>query len=581
MFKDWKILPKISQNFIKTWPHYNILLLQLLFNRGFTEETARQEFLRPDFTADIYSPDSLLEIAAATKLIINHIKQKNKIVIYGDYDADGVAAAVLLFEVIQTLRANVDVYIPDRVSEGYGLNKLALTAIADDGAKLLITVDSAIRNKEEVEFAHNLDLEVIVTDHHTPPEVEQELPDCLIINPKLKKENYPFKNLAGVGVALKLAQKLISASKLAESDKQKLIERALDLVAIGTIADCVSLLGENRALVTRGLEVVNKKKRLGLKELIQVAGLNRGKNIDAWNIGFQIAPRLNAAGRMGHANTSFELLVTRDKKEAEVLAKRLNDSNIDRQRNTDDILAQVQKQLEKRHNDKILIGVYQLDENLEQAVWNEGVIGLVAGKICEKYYKPTLVITSTNDGYKGSGRSIPEFNIISALNECAAWLDKYGGHPLACGFSLNVDKLNGFTERIKTIAARELNNVNLTPKIIIEAEINLADINESLLKMLRQLEPYGEGNARPKFLSRNCLIADKINMGIESQHVKFRLKGKAGNFISALGFSQAERWQDFKIGDKIDIVYYIEVNEFNGRSEIQLKIIDIKLAHNT
>lgn len=570
------------------------MVLQLLFNRGLKEKGEIEEFLTPHppftrgdlidaliskggeggYEGGFNDPFLFKDMGAAVDLIIKHIKEGNKIVVYGDYDADGVTASAVLFETLAILKGKVDVYIPDRVSEGYGLNTEAIDEIKKQGAGLIITVDNGIRNKEEVEYAKNNGLDIIVTDHHIPP-AKNELPDCLIINPMTEREKYPFKYLAGAGVAFKLAQAIIKKSKLAEGDKRALEEKLLDLVAIGTVADCVTVLGENRSLIKKGLKVLNGQKRGGLNALIKIAQINNNKKLDVWNISFQIAPRLNSAGRMEHASSAFELLATKDKIEAETIARWLNEKNYDRQRATDEIVeyiaGRVDKQFEMGELNNIIIAVAPPD-----ATWNEGVVGLVAGKISDRYHRPAIVLTRNDEGFKGSGRSIKEFNIIQAVEECSAVLEKFGGHAQACGLSLKEKNIEKFKEKILRIAEEKLKNVDLRPKIKIEAELALGELNENLLSEVEKFSPFGQDNERPKFLSQNVAIVDRINMGIDGQHVKLRISNDECRIFNAVGFGQAEDWGHLRIGDKIDIVYYVEMNEFNGRREVQLKIVDIK-----
>jgi len=577
MKKQWNILPAIGKEFAEKNPDLSKIVLQLLFNRGITEKEEIKEFLNP--TVDGNDPFLFNDMEKAVALIIKHIKRRNKIAIYGDYDADGVTATAVLMDALGTLKAEVEPYIPDRVTEGYGLNKEALKELAKGGAKLVITVDGGIRAKEEIEYAKKLNLETVVTDHHLPPEDAEELPACPIINPLVKGEKYPFKDLAGVGVAFKLAKAVIKKSTLSDRDKEKLEKRVLDLVAIGTVADCVSLLGENRVLVKTGLEAANFSARIGLRELVKTARINGNKRLDSWNIGFQIAPRINAAGRMDHANTALELLITKNEEEAASIARRLNDRNIERQTATDEIVARVTEEIEKKPlSDKMVVAVSPKEE-----IWNEGVVGLAAGRISDRYYLPVLVITESEDGYKGSGRSIKEFNIMEAMNECSDLLLKYGGHTMACGFSLREKNLEKFKERIIKIANRKLKKLDLTPKIDIEAEINLEEVDEYFAAEVEKFAPFGQGNDRPKFMSREAVIADIFTMGLEGQHIKLKIKArqsKKNGVIDAVGFGQAEQWKDLRIGDIIDIAYYVEINEFNGRSSAQLKIIDIKPSEN-
>lgn len=575
MANKWEIKPIVENNFIKKNSEYNKIILQLLFNRRITNKQDIELFFQPE-KMSLSDPFLFKNMPAAVALTIKHIKEQNLIVVYGDYDADGVTAAATLIEILNIFKAKTSVYIPGRTSEGYGLNKKAIDALIKIGAKLIITVDNGIRNKEEVVYAKSLGLDIIITDHHEPPPDKNDWPDCLIINPKA--EDYSYKNLAGVGVAFKFAQGLIKLSKLDEELKNKLAEKVLDLVAIGTVADMVSLIGENRMLVSQGLKIINRQKRLGIAELIKTAQTNGNSNkkINSFHVGWQISPRLNSAGRLDYANTAYELLITKDKNEAQIIAKKLNIKNGERQKITEEITSYCRGVVEeKMAGDKILI---LCSPNIEKkggdVFWPEGVVGLVAGRLCEQYAKPVLVITKVENEIKGSGRSIDEFNIMEAIERSSRYLEKFGGHAAACGFTLkSPDDLKKFIKEMKKISNLALAEIELVSKIMAEAEIDLLDINDELLESLEKFEPFGEGNERPKFLSKGLVIADKINMGINAQHIKFRFGS-----IWAVAFSQAENLKDLKIGDKVDAVYYLEFNEFNGRRTAQMKIVDIRNA---
>ncbi|MFH0955700.1 MAG: single-stranded-DNA-specific exonuclease RecJ [Candidatus Falkowbacteria bacterium] len=572
MANRWELKPLVENNFIKKSSEYNKIILQLFFNRQLSKKQDIKLFLQPD-KISLSDPFTFNDMKAAVSLTIKHIKEQNLIVVCGDYDADGVTATAALIEILNIFKAKTSVYIPGRASEGYGLNKKAIDELTKIGIKLIITVDNGIRNKEEVAYAKILGLDIIITDHHEPPSDKNDWPDCLIINPKA--EDYPYKSLAGVGVAFKLAQGLIKLSKLDEQLKNKLAEKVLDLVAIGTVADRVSLLGENRTLVSQGLKIINQQKRIGLVELIKTAQINGNlyKKINALNIGWQISPRLNSAGRLEHANTAYELLITKDKEKAQTIAKKLNIKNSERQKITEEIVAYCRKVVEeKMTSDKILIICSPNVENASAEGWPEGVVGLVAGRLCEAYGRPVLVVTKIKNEVKGSGRSIDEFNIMEAIEHSSRYLEKFGGHAAACGFTLKSrEVLEKFSKEMKKIASQALAKVELVPKILIEAEIDLSDINDELLEALEKFEPFGKDNDRPKFLSRGLEIMDKINMGANAQHIKFRFGS-----IWAVAFSQAENLKDLKIGDKVDAVYYLEFNEFNGRRTAQMKIVDIK-----
>lgn len=578
MKKIWEMREKFPESFKLENKKYGDVVLQLLWNRGIKNKKAIKEFLEPDFTVHTHNPFLFNDMEAATALIIKHIKAKNKILVYGDYDADGVTSSALLKQTLGALKARVDVHIPHRVTEGYGLNKKSIKDIAAQGNKLIITVDTGIRSKEEIALAQKLGIEVVLTDHHIPPEKKEDYPNCLIINSAILEEKYPFKKLAGVGVAYKLAKALISKSNLDSETKEKLEQSILDLVAIGTVTDCVSLTKENRVLVKFGLKEINKIKRVGLKKLIDISGLNKGQKLDSWNLGFQIGPRLNAAGRMGSANTAFRLLISKDQKEARNLASQLNQKNISRQDETKEIFKQAEKQINS--NDKVIVALSTVvDKN---NAWNEGIIGLVASRITNKYYRPSLVITKSENGFKGSARSIPEFSIIAAIEKCAELLTRYGGHPGACGFSLESENLDKFMEKIRKITKKELEGKDLRPKILIEVELELDLADEELAQKINSFSPFGQENARPILVSRNVQVLDIFTMGADNNHIKLRVKDNNSSVLSAIGFSQAEKWQHLKIGEKIDIVYNLEINEFNGRRNVQLKIVDIQMpiAHN-
>lgn len=580
MEKKWEIKEKFPDNFKIEEKNYHDVVWQLLWNRDIKELKSQEKFFKPDLERDLIDPFCFSDMEKAVEAIISHIKNRHKICVYGDYDADGVTSSALMVEILRILRAEVDVYIPHRVTEGYGLNTLAVEKIAESGAKLIITVDNGVRGKEEVEQAKELGVEVIITDHHLAPANQEEWPDCLVINPVVPGEDYPDKTLAGVGVAFKLATAIIRKSKLSEWDKQKLETRLLDLVAIGTVADCVSLLGENRILVKFGLETLNKTKRLGIKELIEVAGLNKSRVLDTWNIGFQIAPRLNAAGRMGRANTAYELLVAGDIFEARSLADQLNQRNIERQRVTEEILCEVEKQIDPESKDKIIIGICPDNKSDNKDDWNEGVVGLVAGQVAGKYNLPTLIITKTETGFKGSGRSVADFNLIAAIEKCADLLTKYGGHPAACGFSLKAKDLKEFKNKIIKISNKALKDIDLTPRVGIEAELALARINDELVEQINSFSPFGQNNSRPNFVSEKVSIMDIMHMGAEGQHLKLRVKDESSEVFTALGFGQSKKWARLTVGDVIKLVYHLEFNEFNGKREVQLKIVDIKLKTN-
>jgi single-stranded-DNA-specific exonuclease len=628
--RKWQIAEnKTNENIIKNNPEINPVVLQLLMNRGLSAEQAKK-FIAPDYEAQSHDPFLFKNMQAAVELINKHLQRGNKIVVYGDYDADGVTAAAIMHKTLNFLskeigsKAELAVYTPDRVTEGYGLKKSAIKHLADENAKLIITVDNATRNVEEVEYAKTLNLDIIITDHHEPGDV---LPQCLIINPKVAGETYPFFSLAGCGVAFKLAQGLVSNATQSINVKGDIfLKWLLDLVAIGTIADLVPLIDENRILTKYGLVVLNKTSRVGLKKLIEVAHSGTDKNgngreIDSWQVGFQLAPRLNAAGRLGHANTAYELLVTEDETEAIKIAEQLNNTNQERQRLTEEIFQHADKQINK--DDKILLAVWtglncqapsfepacrrgreegkggggndinndqtlSTEETINKekinliAPWPSGVMGLVSGKLTEKYYRPSLAITDKNGEIVGSGRSISEFDITAMLTECAEFLINFGGHKQACGFTLkNREALEPFLTKAKKIAAEKLTGLELAPTLEIDLEIDFKEISEDLYSAMQKLRPFGVDNAQPKFLTKNLTIINIMNMGSDGQHLKLKLQNEDRILFYAVAFSVIDEWKQLKVGDKVDLVYYIDMNEWNGNRNIQLKIIDLKYNANT
>lgn len=575
--RHWQVRERITPAATDALLSYDQITAQLLFNRNIFDQQTAEAFLSSDYVTYKHAPSLFMQMGEAVEQVIAAIKTGKKIVIYGDYDADGVTATACLLEVLSTLKAETDIYIPDRVSEGYGLNRQAIDDIAAKGAGLIITVDNGIRNKEEVEYIKSIGLEVIITDHHVPPPESGAMPDCVVVNPMVAGETYPFKFLAGVGVSAKLAMAIIERSKLDQDMKLRLEERILDLVALGTIADCVPLVGENRVLVKRGLEILNQTRRIGLKELIKISKISPDRSLDSWNVSFQLTPRLNAAGRMDHANTAFELLVTKDQVEAERLAQGLNESNQARQKVTEDIVKAIIANVEaEKTADKIIIAVSPSVYGQGEA-WNEGTVGLVAGRLSEKYYLPALVITGTPEEIKGSGRSIDQFNLIKAVESSKESLHKYGGHAAACGFSIRgQENLERFIKDISNLANQSLGGMDLKPRLNIEAEIDLSLVDEKLLEQIERFAPFGEGNVRPIFLSRQINIVDVAKLGWDARHLRLKLRTANSKVKTALGFGQAEEWPDLKIGDTIDLAYYMEMNEFNGKREVQLRIIDLK-----
>ena len=550
----------------RVFPDLEEITEKLLLSRGIANEATRQAFFFPDYEKNLANPFLLGDMEKATKRIRKAFEKKETVCIYGDYDADGVTASVLLKSVLDQIGIKNFYYIPDRNKEGYGLNLKALDYIKNKGADLVITVDSGISSEKEVEKTKELGLEVIVTDHHHPPE---KLPDALaVINPKKNGDAYPFKELAGVGVAFKLAQAIFQEFSQLEKNQLKWL---LDLVALGTIADCVPLLGENRTLVKYGLIVLAKTKRVGLRQLFKVGKLA----IDAScvpksdQVAFQLAPRINAAGRMDHANTACGLLSCEEAEEASArtLALELEDQNQRRQKVTKEIMQEIENRLSQKEPTDL---IWESSEH-----WEMGVLGLVAGKIADKYNRPTFVLQEKDDLIKGSGRSAGGFNLIEALEKNNQFLEKYGGHSQAAGLAIRKENESSFLLGLKkTIEEEKISDWN--KKEIVDCRIKPEEINDKLLSELAFLEPFGEGNHTPLFFSEKVEIIDKKLLGKEGKHLKLWIKKPRG-LLEAIGFGLGEKLSETQTGF-VNLLFSLEKDEWNGQKKIQLRLKDLEKA---
>jgi len=562
----WKIAPALEPSAKEQFAQFHPILSQILFNRGLTNPAQIQAFLEGHYLEN-NDPFLLADMDLAVSRISKAISNDEMIVIYGDFDADGVTATVLLTEALRGLgleRSKVRPYIPDRVDEGYGLNTGAIERINDFGASLIITVDCGIRSIAEVAYANELGLDVIITDHHS---LGSKLPPAqAIINPKRDDSAYPDRMLAGVGIAFKLAQALYQA--LPERAKINL-DSLLDLVAVGTVADLAPLNAENRQLVTAGLQVLNQLQRPGLSALAAVSGLKSGA-ITAESIGFSIGPRINAAGRLDHAYSAARLLAVTNDYSARQLADELNSLNRKRQQLTAELGELAEEMIDSR--DQIIIAY---DERFQS-----GLVGLVASRLAERNYRPAIIIEKGSDMSRGSCRSIPEFNITEALDQVTDLLVRYGGHAQAAGFTVKNENLELFASRMRDIAFQALSEQELVPSIEIDAEIEIADIDWALYENLALLEPTGQGNPTPVFLSRNVEVIYKRAVGQDGSHLQLRLVDSNGGYkeqsIPAIAFRQGD-WET-TLPSHVDIVYSISLNEWNGRRNLQLVIKDMRPA---
>lgn len=550
---------------------YSPFMLQLLSDRGITEEKDIQSFFDFDYEGDVLDPFKLKGMEEAVTRLILAREKKERIAIFGDYDADGVTALSLLMEVFEELGfSDLLYYVPDRQNEGYGLNEGAIDFLKEQGAELIVTVDCGVSNADEIASAKKKGIDLIITDHHNVPD---NLPkDVPIINPHQKDCPYGFKDLAGVGVAFKLAQALY---KKIDPERIDQLKWYLDLVAIGTIADCVPLLRENRALVKFGLIVLSKTRRVGLREMFKVGriAISDNKKADAEKVAFQISPRLNAAGRMDHANVSCKLILEKDVVSAREMALDVEAKNQERQKVTAEIVREIRIIAENSFKDKKFIFV-------SNPHWPVGILGLVAGRICEEFQKPTAVFQDQGEELVGSFRSVPDFNVIEAIKSNSGFLLKFGGHSQAAGVSIKKENLEKFYQSMGNLCEKALLEKDGQTILEIDLEITPEDIDFQFVSELGRMEPFGEANREPIFLMRNMLIESIRTVGNGNKHLKISLRGETGSpkIFDAIGFSLGNKFPDLKQGDKIDIVFNLSEDEWNGSKKIQLKIIDLNLS---
>ncbi|MCC6148149.1 MAG: single-stranded-DNA-specific exonuclease RecJ [Anaerolineaceae bacterium] len=554
--KHWQVAAPISDSAAANLGEYPPLLQQLLFNREITTPEAAQRFLNT--SGSLHSPCSLKGIGTAVECLLHAIDAGEEIVVYGDYDVDGVTATVLLVQLLRVYGAKARGYIPNRFDEGYGLNIEALEGLHQEGIRTVVTVDCGIRSPREAEYARAQGITLIITDHHEP---EEEIPDAAaIVCPKQPGDEYPDKNLAGVGLAFKVAEAILSARPLPGVSAADW----LDLVAIGTVADVVPMTGENRSLVKAGLRMLQTCRRPGVCSLANTAGLNLGA-IRSHDIGFIIGPRLNAAGRLESALDAYSLLMQEDIAEAGLLAQKLDDQNRYRQ----ELTRQMQEEAE------LLTGGGNGNELLFIAHpdFNMGVVGLVASRLTEQYYRPSVVATKGLEFTRGSCRSIPDFHITRALDQCSHLLVRHGGHAMAAGFTAKNENVPALEKQLLEIAALELGGKSLRPVLQADMEIGFQDLHPRVLEYLDALEPAGWGNPETVFVSRNVKVISHRGMGNEGRHLRLTLR--SGEIVyDAVAFRQGF-WAG-QLPPEIDIMYSFEKNCYRGRESLQLNVRDIK-----
>jgi single-stranded-DNA-specific exonuclease len=558
--KTWVVAPRTADD----------IITQLLKNRGIKSRKDIDNFLNPPHPQKIVDDDQAYlqkidpnELDKAVLLIKKAITKNRPVVIHGDYDVDGICGTAILYKALKKLGANVSPFIPDRFDEGYGLSIESIDKIQSskfkvqnyEGKPLLITTDCGITAVEAAEHAKSLNFEVIITDHHSPGQTR----------PKAEAIVWTDE-LAGAGIAWILARHL--ASYKTPAIASDLYYEDLDLVALATIADIQPVLGVNRSLVKYGLVELNATRQAGLKELIKISGLEN-KEIGTYEVGWMLAPRLNAAGRLENAAAALRLLITDDESEAKKLAEKLHYINAERQQLTNQVIKIAQKKHRESENfreTKVILLTHQ--------EWHEGIIGLVAGRIKEEFYRPTVIISQGEEISKGSARSIAGFNIVEAIRECGEHLVDAGGHKMAAGFTIETKKINAFHKKLIEVAEQRLDQKLLSPIISIDACLKPTSINWDLLKKLKQFEPFGIGNPRPIFLTEGLQVSTVKTVGSDDKHLKLWLK--SSNNLSGIGFNLGHRADKIFAGDVIDIVYSLEENAWNGNRSLQLRIKDLK-----
>ncbi len=580
MVKKWVLQTKNKEAVrYDEFPNLHPIAWRLLANRGITDFASVKKFLKPNWETDMHDPFLFSQMQSAVERVLTALQSGERITIHGDYDADGVTGTALITATLREIEckiphaacqisnSNIDYYLPHRDKEGYGLHTETIQELRRRGTKLLITVDCGIASADEIVLAKSLDMDVLVLDHH---QYSETLPDAILIHPKLPNEKYTFSHLAAVGVAWKFASALLDyARSKGVSIKIGWEKWLLDLVSIATVTDMVPLIDENRTLEFFGLKVLNKTARPGLVKLIEKAGLKLG-SISSESVAFALGPRLNAAGRMAHASLALELLLAEDESKAEELANQLENHNKMRQKITAKMMDEAHAKYDPDDQSRILV--------LWSENWPPALVGLVAGKYLDATGRPTIAIGKFGNRWVGSGRSVSSYNITEAVTLAGGHLLTHvGGHIQACGFSFGEEEtLNVLTENLKQHADLCLSSQDMSPIIQIDSEIDLSDLNWNLIASLDMFEPFGEGNRRPVFVTRNLTVVACAKVGSTMNHLRCFLKSADGIRQKFMGFNLAGKFPWLKINDRVDVVYHVGRNEWHGQAEIQCRIIDIK-----
>lgn len=579
----WSLRPSPQASDIEAWqPRVSPLVATLLWQRGIRSFEQAEMFLSPTWDAHVHDPSQFRHLTPAMNRVFAALEAGDRITVHGDYDADGITGSTVLISTLREIEQRltgrtgqnsvIDYYIPHRDKEGYGIHRATVAKLKERGTKVLITVDCGISCVDEVALARQAEMDVIVVDHHQFGDI---LPDGWLIHPGLPEETYPFKKLAAVGVAFKFATALLDEARRRSLEIPVGWEKwLLDLVAIATITDVVPLVGENRLLETYGLRVLNKTRRPGLLALIDAAGLVPG-SIDTESIGFAIGPRINAAGRMDHASLALRLLLAESQEEATALAGELERCNRERQDATRRMMDQAEKQLLERYS------ISELDKPDKSALflwdehWSPALVGLVAGRFLERFARPTVVVGSHEGTWIGSGRSTAAYDITAAMRQAGGdRLTRIGGHVQACGFALtDPTHLPKIAEDLHIHAADAFQSGLPTPTLLIDADLALNQVTETFVEEVKRLEPFGEGNAKPLFRSTHLLVTKADAIGSTQAHLRLTV-ADGGVMRKVIGFKLGGRLPELRVGARVDLVYHVGMNEWNGRKDVQLVMKD-------
>lgn len=552
----------------KIQDQYNVsaVIAGMLVDRGLTSSEDTKQYFTPDLS-QLHDPFLMKDMSVSVQRIIDAIKASEPIMVFGDYDVDGTTAASILFTGLLHLGARVSTYIPNREKEGYGMSDLGIDQAKKREAKLIITCDCGTNDIDHVEYAIANGIDVIITDHHTPG---QKLPDAVaILNPKQSDCFYPFSELCGAGVAIKLLSGLVKKLDIPFD----LVYDLFDLAALGTSADLVPMIDENRIIVWHGLQVLQTSERPGLRELLNIAGVDLNHNISVGQVVFNVAPRINAAGRLGDANRSVQLLTTTDKVFAKKVARILDDENKRRQmiqsQVVEEAMMMVNAEVDLAHDPAIVIG----SQN-----WHAGVVGIAASKLKESFHRPTIIIGFDDEGNgKGSARSVSKLNMYHALKETSTTLSNYGGHPMAAGLSVHLDHFQSFRNEFLNHVRTQLSADDLEPTIYLDGQIELEEINTRFMSFLEKLSPFGPKNMRPKFGAFHLDVDGVPKIIGNGDHIRFKVKSGKKSF-PVIGFNLAHKYEDLIKRHPIDLAFVVEINRWRGQETIQLNARDIRTS---